>query len=51
MTALLMLLALAAPLPPCAFEDSSWCYWNAATMGNGSGRSFIALGDRPLYLD
>lgn len=51
MAFLLTLLVLAAPLPPCAFEDSTWCYWDASTMGNGSGRSFIALGDRPFYLN
>lgn len=30
-------------LTPCATEDSSDCYWNAATMGNGEGRSFVNL--------
>lgn len=34
----------AAPLkrlPACAFEDSKGpCYWDAATRGNGKGRSF-----------
>jgi len=29
---------------PCANEDSSDCYWNAATMGNGTGTSFVNLG-------
>lgn len=32
-------------LPPCATEDSTQCYWDAQTMGNGRGRSFIALDD------
>ena len=35
---------LMAGLPPCATEDSANCYWNARTMGNGQGRSFIDLG-------
>lgn len=27
---------------PCASEDSPGpCYWNAATRGNGAGRSFV----------
>jgi hypothetical protein len=25
---------------PCPTEDSVSCYWDAATMGNGIGRSF-----------
>lgn len=33
-----------AELPPCAFEDSSDCYWNAATRGNGYGESFVDIG-------
>lgn len=28
-------------LPACATEDSDNCIWNAETMGNGKGRSFI----------
>ena len=28
---------------PCLTEDSTWCYWDAQTMGNGQGRSFIAI--------
>lgn len=31
-------------LPACKYEDSVGCYWNAATMGNGDGRSFVTLG-------
>lgn len=27
-------------LPPCQYEDSSNCYWDAATRGNGEGQSF-----------
>lgn len=26
---------------PCATEDSSTCYWDALTMGNGEGDSFV----------
>lgn len=28
-------------LPPCATEDSTNCYWDAAHQGNGLGQSFI----------
>ena len=28
-------------LAPCATEDAQNCYWDAATMGNGTGVSFI----------
>lgn len=30
-------------LPPCDFEDSPNCYWDADTMGNGSGLSFVSI--------
>lgn len=33
-----------AALPPCVTEDSRNCYWNARTMGNGGGKSFVDLG-------
>lgn len=39
---------LLAVLPPCPTEDSTNCAWDAATMGNGAGRSFVALGDFTL---
>jgi hypothetical protein len=29
-------------LKPCKTEDSSGCYWDAKTMGNGRGHSFVA---------
>jgi hypothetical protein len=28
---------------PCAQEDSHDCFWDAATMGNGQGTSFVNL--------
>lgn len=36
---------------PCETEDSTDCYWNAATMGNGLGDSFVSIGDATFYLD
>ncbi|NJL71043.1 MAG: hypothetical protein HC888_05220 [Candidatus Competibacteraceae bacterium] len=32
-----------ALLPPCQFEDSTVCVWDAAAQGNRMGASFIAL--------
>ena len=33
-------------LPPCAVEDSEGpCFWDAATRGNKTGRSFVAIPD------
>lgn len=29
-------------LPACEFEDSTNCYWDAETRGNGQGTSFVA---------
>jgi hypothetical protein len=37
-------------LPPCPSEDSDNCVWDARTMGNGLGRSFVVLEGR-LYLE
>ena len=40
-----LILALAAFfIPPCATEDSTNCYWDASTSGNGTGSSFIDIG-------
>jgi len=36
-------------LPPCPTEDSNFCYWDAATRGNGQGHSFITLFDTTFY--
>jgi hypothetical protein len=40
-------------LPACQYEDSTYCVWDAAKMGNGNGASFVALGeDEPvIYLE
>lgn len=45
-----LLLLLAALGTPCPFEDSENCLWNAAQRGNGIGQSFLAAGDRVIYL-
>lgn len=37
-------------LPPCEYEDSWQCFWNAATRGNGAGDSFVALNGTVYYL-
>lgn len=36
-------MAHAAELPPCEFEDSTNCYWDAAERGNGTGDSFTDI--------
>jgi hypothetical protein len=36
-------------LIPCPTEDSADCYWNAATMGNGQGRSFVNIDGNYYY--
>lgn len=38
-------------LPECITEDSTMCYWDAASMGNGEGRSYIAWDDWVQYFD
>ena len=37
-------------IPECATEDSTNCYWNAATMGNGTGNSFIDINGTAYYV-
>lgn len=36
-------------IQPCQYEDSSNCYWDAKTMGNGQGRSFVDIGGHPFH--
>lgn len=38
-------------LPPCAQEDSDNCYWDAANMGNGKGKSFVTIDGTTTYED
>lgn len=28
-------------LPPCEYEDSTGCYWDASERGNGEGNDFV----------
>ena len=35
--------ALMSALPPCPFEDSTNCAWDASEQGNGQGRDFVSL--------
>lgn len=39
----------AISLPACIDEDSDNCYWDAATMGNGKGDSFVTLHGKTYY--
>lgn len=36
---------------PCATEDSTNCYWNAPTMGNRQGDSFIDIEGTVTYIE
>lgn len=47
----ILLAILTATLPPCAAEDATTCYWDAAAHGNGAGVSFIDLGGNAYYLE
>ena len=38
-------------LPPCATEDSVGCYWDAETMGNGSGVDVVVIPSAPRCTD
>lgn len=42
-------MAQAAGLPPCEFEDSTNCYWDAAERGNGTGASFTDTNGAASY--
>lgn len=33
-----------AAATPCPAEDSTGCYWDAGTRGNGIGTSFVTVG-------
>lgn len=44
-----LVLFLALFLPPCAAEDSSGCYWDAAARGNGEGTSFVNVAGVTFY--
>ncbi|MDB6151510.1 MAG: hypothetical protein JWQ44_2958 [Chthoniobacter sp.] len=32
-------------LPECQTEDAAFCHWDASTMGNGRGTSFVAISE------
>ena len=36
-------------MPACQVEDETNCYWNAKTMGNGIGQSFVNVGNTVFY--
>ena len=39
-----------ATLTNCVAEDSTNCYWDAETLGNGHGDSFVDLFGTVIYL-
>ena len=36
-------------LPPCEYEDSDNCFWDAQSRGNGEGTSFVVLDNIVYY--
>jgi len=42
---------LFAVLPPCEYEDSPNCAWDASESGNGVGHSFVNVDGQVFYLD
>jgi hypothetical protein len=38
-------------LPACEYEDSDNCYWDASSVGNGEGISFVTLNGVTYYED
>lgn len=45
-----LLVILAMFFPPCEYEDSNNCYWDAASRGNGQGTSFVVIDDVVIRL-
>ena len=41
----LLLSLIFALSTPCATEDSTGCYWDSSSHGNGAGRSYVVLED------
>lgn len=39
-----------ATMPACASEDATDCYWDAASAGNGEGRSFVDVDGTAFYV-
>lgn len=38
-------MSVTIPLPPCAEEDSTNCFWDATAQGNGVGITFATYGE------
>lgn len=38
-------------LNPCLYEDGDNCWWDASTMGNGIGDSFVVIKGNKIYLN
>lgn len=41
--------APSSTLPPCEYEDSDNCFWDAQSRGNGEGTSFVVLDNIVYY--
>ena len=38
-------------LPPCKYEDSRNCIWDASKRGNGKGQSFIDIDGKTIKIN
>ena len=38
-------------LNPCLYEDGDNCWWDASTMGNGIGDSFVVIKGNKIWLN
>lgn len=38
-------------LNPCPHEDEDNCWWDASTMGNGIGDSFVVIKGNKIWLN
>lgn len=43
LAAVAMMLGAVPVVTPCPTEDSTLCYWDSSTHGNGLGLSYVAL--------
>lgn len=51
MTIKVLFLLVSLGMTPCVTEDSENCYWDATTMGNGVGTSFVNVNGNWYMVD
>ena len=47
----MLLLIVTLLFPPCEYEDSMNCYWNADQFGNQTGSSFVDINGTAFALN